>query len=309
MSKFLTVLIILSVSFLKLSFSQNISGLVDEALTHSRTGKSLSAIQWNNYTQEEHRLALDQLKKATADSVVAVRQSAYRMQNDIYQSATNEDFKSDVVDSYSKGLDDKDVSVQLFVAEGLMSFQAQHFNEAVRTFLVQKLNPIPAYYEDLVITLASIDERKAIAPIIDHIRYQFSDMEQMQKWQAHIALSRMGEKPALDYIVKKAKALPVNEEVVYEIYPTLAFTKKKAAVNVLVEQVFNDEKNCPSPDPNTNKNISCAYRILEIIAPIIKDFPLPYDSASGDLMVDDYEKALKTARKWLKSNKDTYELI
>ncbi|MGM0579812.1 MAG: hypothetical protein ACQETL_03980, partial [Bacteroidota bacterium] len=94
-----------------------------------------------------------------------------------------------------------------------------------------------------------------------------------------------------------------------DIYPTLAFTRQKAAVDVLVEQVFNDEQNCSSPDPDSNQKITCAYRILEIIAPIIQDFPIPVDEATGDLDTDDYEEALQQSREWLEANRIDYSIV
>jgi len=48
---------------------------------------------------------------------------------------------------------------------------------------------------------------------------------------------------------------------------------------------------------------------LEIIAPIIQDFPIPVDEATGDLDTDDYEAALQQSREWLEANQADYVVI
>ena len=49
----------------------------------------------------------------------------------------------------------------------------------------------------------------------------------------------------------------------------------------------------------------CGYRIMEYLAPVIKDFPLKTD-ASGDVITKDYEHALMQVREWLKNKGEHY---
>jgi hypothetical protein len=47
---------------------------------------------------------------------------------------------------------------------------------------------------------------------------------------------------------------------------------------------------------------------MEYFAPVIKNFPLKTDVA-GEIKTDDYTKALKKARKWLKKHREDYEMV
>lgn len=295
------------------SFSQESSNDLNSRLEANidaiRNAESANTINWMNEDDKTITAAFSTLKSATEDSLSSIRRQAYQWVKMAYLSANNNNLKINLVDVYVKGLKDENESISANIVSGLQQFSDDHFSKESRRLMVSDLNPRPSYYSELVLALAYINEESAITPMIDHIRYEFKEMDQMEKWNVHIALSRLGEQPALDYVVKKAKALPVNDDVIYEIYPSLAFTRQKKAVDILVEKVFSENKNCSSPDPDSSEKINCAYRVLEMIAPIIKDFPLEYDSASGDLAVEDYPKALKTAIKWLKKNRENYEII
>ena len=51
----------------------------------------------------------------------------------------------------------------------------------------------------------------------------------------------------------------------------------------------------------------CAYRVMEYLAPIIKDFPLEVDR-DNELNIDDYEKGLLVCRSWFKQHINDYEI-
>lgn len=304
-----TFIILVSFNSYSQVSSNDLNKQLEAYVNALRQGESTKYVNWKNEEDSTILKALNILKNTTKDSLSNVRRQGYQWVKMAYLSVDDNNLKIDLVDVYVKGLNDDNESVSASVVDGLQQFSVDHFSKESRMLMVSDLNPRPSYYSELVLALAYVNEKSAIPPMIDHIRFEFKEMEQMEKWNVHIALSRLGEKPALDYIVKKAKALPVNDDIIYEIYPSLAFTRQKKAVDILVEIVFSEEKNCSSPDPDSSQKVLCGYRVLEMIAPIIKDFPLEYDSASGDLDVEDYPKALKKARKWLKKNRDNYEII
>ena len=127
------------------------------------------------------------------------------------------------------------------------------------------------------------------------------------RWAAQLALARLGDREALATVLARAKRYPVNDDVVYELLPDLVYTRQKEAIDYLVSIVHSDEKNCQSADPEAEQSILCGYRVLELLAPVIRDFPLALDE-SGDLAVSDYPKALADARSWLKKHAD-YEVV
>jgi hypothetical protein len=119
------------------------------------------------------------------------------------------------------------------------------------------------------------------------------------KWAAHLALARMGFDDEVSYCVERCKRIPVNDNVVYNLLPDLIYTRQKAAFDYLIQILNSNEKNCSSPNPDSEQKIYCGYRVMELLAPVVKNFPLEL-GPSGDIETSNYENALKQTRDWFK---------
>jgi len=71
----------------------------------------------------------------------------------------------------------------------------------------------------------------------------------------------------------------------------------------LIQTLNNDAKNCMSADAEHETKIPCAYRVMEMLAPVIEGYPLTVDE-SGDIVTNDYEDALKKVREWFVAHPD-----
>jgi len=123
----------------------------------------------------------------------------------------------------------------------------------------------------------------------------------------HFALIRCGDEAQLQKMMQKVRTIPVNDDFVYQLVPLLVYTRKKDVTDYLLELVQKEDQHCTPADAETSGNINCAYRIMEYLAPVIRDFPLKLD-VSGDLVVDDYSKALALVRAWITEQKAAYVL-
>ncbi len=121
------------------------------------------------------------------------------------------------------------------------------------------------------------------------------------------ALVRAGDKELLDTMMENLKKVPLTDAYAYNLVPRLVYTRKKQVFDLLIEHLFSNEKNCHHPDMDTDVMFSCAYPILEAIAPYIKDFPVQVNAFG--IVSANPKQELMIARKWLNENKDTYELI
>jgi len=65
---------------------------------------------------------------------------------------------------------------------------------------------------------------------------------------------------------------------------------------------------CLSANADSEENILCGYRVLEYIAPVMINFPLPIDEFS-ELEIDDYEAGLSEVRQWMADQDGEYELV
>ena len=116
-------------------------------------------------------------------------------------------------------------------------------------------------------------------------------------------MSRLGDETATNFILDKIKASPIDDSFVDSLVPGLAYTRNKKIFAELERILQSDGYACKSSHPDSKSTVLCAYRVLENMAGTIEKFPIKVDE-SGDLIVDNYQSALETARRWLKQNPD-----
>lgn len=129
---------------------------------------------------------------------------------------------------------------------------------------------------------------------------------QKLKWTIGLALARMGDEKALENCMNAANNMEVGDQVVAYLVPDLIYTHQREAIEYCVNIIKNEKKLCSSPNAESSVKIVCGYRVIELLAPVIKDFPYELD-ASGTLKTSDYVQALDKTRIWLENNSD-YEL-
>lgn len=122
-----------------------------------------------------------------------------------------------------------------------------------------------------------------------------------------LALVRCGDEKRKVTMLKNVKKLPIDDDFVYRIAPLLIYTHQKELIDYLLEIIMMDKKLCHPSGADVKGNILCGYRIMEFIAPLIIDFPLEVNRR-GDVITDDYEKALMQTRQWIKTNKANYKI-
>jgi hypothetical protein len=163
--------------------------------------------------------------------------------------------------------------------------------------LVRRKTP---HFEDLL-KLAGFLELKDLQSIIQP--YTQAGNSRQVRWAAIIALARMGDAEALTNMMARVKRLPVNDDVVYEVFPDLVYTRQREALDYLITTMQSDAKNCMSADAERETAIICGYRIMEQLSPAIEGYPLKLDE-SGDIETKDYVSALSTVRDWFSKHKD-----
>ncbi len=117
------------------------------------------------------------------------------------------------------------------------------------------------------------------------------------RWSALVSLARLGDARAAKEMMTRIKRLPVNDEVVYNVFPDLAWSRTREGISYLVEILYRDTHDCLSPNPDNNVRIPCGYRVMDYLAPVVRHFPLTLN-ATGELDTDDYPAALEIARQW-----------
>jgi hypothetical protein len=117
-----------------------------------------------------------------------------------------------------------------------------------------------------------------------------------------LALARLGEESAINEILSKVSSKETDNKMIYVYYPDLIYTRQKKMYDFLIERMMDKKAQCYSANPNSSEKIDCGYRIVEILASAIKDFPQRSDSKNA-------RKWLDKSRKWCKKQNGNYRII
>ena len=266
---------------------------------HQRPAAPVSL--WQN--SEQHSEVLTALSPYYSDTLTTVRAQAYFLTKQVGIRSQDEALRQQAVRQLVNGLRDEDRSIIGRVHSYLAQFGSADFSPAARQTIAGQLTQQPAHLSQLLKLIGSLNMTDQILSL----QSVLPGLSARDRWAAQLALARLGNPEALATVLNRAKRYPVNDDVVYELLPDLVYTRQKAALDYLITIVQSKEKNCSSADHEAGENIYCGYRVLELLAPVIQNFPLTVDN-SGDLAVNDYPQALQQAQQWLNQHPD-YHII
>lgn len=240
------------------------------------------------------------LQGYTSDSIVVVKSRAYYIIKVIGKRSKDAKVRQAAVTSLIKGIKDVNTGVSGTASEALSGFAQDNFTQEAKEALKQSLDPRTSHLHQ-VIKLVGYLEMKDQQPKLTNILA--SNAKATDKWACQLALARMGDATAINFILEKVKSAKLNDDLVYTIVPDLVYTKQKLIFDYLIEIINNDTPSCQSPNPDSNVKILCGYRVMESIAPAIEKYPLLVNDF-GELNVTDYKEALTKVRTWFSENPD-----
>ncbi|NOS94263.1 MAG: hypothetical protein HOP30_20300 [Cyclobacteriaceae bacterium] len=239
------------------------------------------------------------------DSSANVRNQSYLLIARLGQKGRREEDRTWAVEQLIKTNRNKDSGIVGLVVRELSAFQREDFTLASRDSLRNIVQQKVSHYASWLRLIGYVRLKDQVSSIRSQIEQ--GRLSRSEKWAAYLALSRMGDESALQFVLTRVKQLKVNDEVVYELFPDLIYTRQPVPIQYLVEVLNNDDPLCESADAENAKPLTCGYRIMELLAPVIKDFPIKVD-VSGDLSVTDYKVALQQVRAWFKTHAD-YKIL
>jgi len=242
------------------------------------------------------------------DTLAIVRSKAYTITHLAGINARTEGARNTAVLKLISACNDKDAGNVGQAMDYLATFYKADFTAVAYDSLRKLFNRKPAHFDKLI-RLVGFGE---LTDLKEQIRtYTQAGTPRGVRWSAIIALARMGDDAALKDMMTRIQKLPLNDDVVYEIFPDVVYTRNRVALDHLVTVLNSNEKKCMTADAEREVQIPCGYRVMEQLAPAIQDYPLKLDE-SGDVITKDYVKALQTVREWFANNpsymirKDTY---
>jgi hypothetical protein len=249
---------------------------------------------------------LRELEVYFKDSLYTVRAKAYTIASVVGKKTSDPTLRKLSVNQLLIGCNDQESSIIGICSKALQRFNLDDFDTQAKQQIKGLLINPTSYLNNIALVAGYIGEKEYEPALV--ALYSKPNASKRDKFAIQLALARMGNLEMLDELLSRIRGLQVNDDVIYEAGPALAYVHQKQGIDYLFEIILSNAKNCESANPDSNTKILCGYRALEFVAPVVKDFPLKVD-VDGDLDVNNYEEALKTARAWIVLNKSNYEIF
>ncbi len=255
--------------------------------------------------KENAAIILNALPAYLRDSISIVRGRASSLSKLIGTQSKFGPIRNTAVQQLIIASKDKDTGNAGSALTSLTEFKKSDFNKVDRDTLYAIFNRKSAHLNTLIRLMGYLEIYSAKNDLFNLT--QNTSLSRKDRWAAMLALARMADEQAATDVMNRVKRMPVTDAVVYEVFPDLVYTRNQEAIGYLVEALNNDAKNCESANSDNNERIPCAYRVMEMLSPIIENYPLK-QNASGDIEAIDYPGALQKVREWFKVNRN-YKIL
>ena len=285
--------------------NQSLKELVKETMNLQRQRKYWSGLSpFKEYITKSPQEMIANFKPYTGDSLEQVRSLAYDAIGITGQKSTTPKIRQSAVDILIAGSMDKEASIRKNIGKMLSRYLKSDFTPTSKQKLADHLKLETIYFQNTIKLIGFLDMNTQI-PALNNLLNSDQITDHTLKWDIQLSLARLGDKDAVKHSVDLVRNAGINDKVIYNFFPDLSYTRSKEAVDYMIEILNRDTKDCFSPNPDNPVKISCAYQVMEYLAPIIKDFPLQRDK-NGELIADDYEKALISCREWFKQHTNDF---
>ena len=276
---------------------------LDPYFSQLRAGKSPN-IPAEVYKPENAKNILVVLSTYLKDTAVIIRSKATLIARVVGTKSTIAAIRQQAVGQILEATKDKSTGNASAAMNYLTEFKKTDFTKTHRDSLTAMFKRNPPYIDVLTRIIGYLEIEELKGELLD--LSQNSALGRKERWSAMLALARMNDDRASADMMNRVKRMPVEDAMVYEIFPDLIYSRRPEAIAYLVETLNSDAKNCNSADAENESRIPCAYRVMEMLAPVVEGYPLKLHE-SGDVMAKDYPAALQLVRDWFTKNK-TYSI-
>lgn len=285
--------------------ARTIKSQVDQLMSAIRTEQSLPDISELFMSEKKLATLFETASAYLSDTTYRVRLEAYKITYTVALKSSDKELKSISLEKFTEALNDQNNSINGYCARQLSVFSRDAFSERAENNIISGIERgIPRKAE--LIKIAGYLNLKNIENQLHE--YALVEKKIDVRWAAYLALARMGDERYTNRVVNAVRKQGINDDVVYELIPDLIYTRQKPCIDLAVEILFDEKKNCRSSDPDNPVKMQCGYRVMEYLAPVISDFPFKVRT-SGDIDTDNYEKALVVAREWFLKKGNSYSVI
>jgi len=250
---------------------------------------------------------LECLKERAFDSVFisSLPTSIYLIKN-LSINSSNKKIKEAAIKFFLSTSKSKIPDVSLASVNALKFYPAIYYDDVDIDAILELIEKHPSVYKESVELAGYLGNPKFLIKIKE-IFPGSRNFSKQERWASYKALARLGDNEAMDFCIKRISSLPINDQVIDVLYPDLIYIHRKEAFDLIIKALNSDDLLCTSSNPNSDSKIVCGYRIMELLAPVIVDFPVKV-LPSGDLDTKDYKKTLNDVRVWFSKNGNSYSI-
>ena len=296
MQRFLFVLILLPA----MAWAQDPSQQLQAYLEAGRTGGTSPLAPAVMQATEQYPTLLSTLQPYLRDSLNQVKYRAYSTLSRLGQNSPSLEFRQQVVGLLLEGV--KDPNISNTASQALTRFAKEDFSRASKDVLYDLLVNDTGDYIMVMKLVGYLDMVRGQEVMIANLLAE-DKLSTYERWGSYVALARLGEPNAVSYLSRRLQGIEVNDDIIYDVFPDLAYTRQREVVDIIVQTVMSDDTECSSANNDSDATILCAYRAMEFLPGVIEEFPWQRD-ITGDLEVDNYEEALTQIRQWLVTHPD-----
>lgn len=272
----------------------------------SKGKKSVSAYIFKEYFTAIPEDILKELPKYETDSLTNVRRLVYELYYQVSRKSNNAQIRQKGVLHLVKACKDTKLDLRIGSAKKLKYYKKEDFSEEAKTQLITYLSENKDIYKNTVRLIGFLDMNEQISKLNDLLNDTTIKNESI-RWEVRVTLSRLGDEEQTAYCTNLARSKGVNDRIIHYLLQDLIYTRQIEAFNYLLDILYSEAKNCRPANPDLYTPIVCGYRIMEILAPAIKDFPFETYPGTSQLKAKDYDNALEDVRQWFRDNTD-YEI-
>lgn len=271
---------------------------------HDSKGKKLvSAYQFKEYITTVPEVILKEIPKYESDLHAYVRQLVYDLYYEVGRKNEKPEIRQEAVYHLVKGCIDSEPGLRTTAANKLKYFFKSDFSEVSENVLITYLSENQEIYKNTVRLTGFLDMEEQIPKLHDLLNDTSLQRESI-RWEIQITLARLGDEEMILYCTDLARSKGVNDRIIHFLLKDLVYTRQKQAFEYLLDILDSNAKNCRPANPDLYDPIVCAYRIMELLAPVTENFPFETYPGTSQLKADNYDEALETVRQWFSDHPD-----
>jgi len=293
-----TILCLLSLGLLTNVAAQNandLDSLITKSVTAIKQGQGSGGLSpFRHYIKPFPKEIYIKCTPLLNNENAKVRDFAYQLISVASYRAEDPNFRKSVASILVKGCKDKEAWLRKNIAERLEEYKFNEFSFSAKNKIKEILHMEKTYAQNVYLMTGFLQLKDQVRHL-NKLLAECNPEHTSEIRNLRTALGRLGDKTQIDYLINMVKTSGKDLREDEFLFPLLIFTRSKKAIDYTFEEFSG-----------SNKLLSA--RILDILAPIIKDFPIKVDE-TGDTDIDDYEVAIKQVKNWYRTNRESYVIL